>query len=933
MITRCPPPGRRLALGLLAAGLLCACANDPSQLEIIDPDATDVVTAIDTVETSDAGFEDTESEDTATAPDTHTEDTATVEEDSEAPSDALPVVDPALVAVAVRTIAPAQVPAGQPFAIECHLDNADGDPVSPPEGARVVVTMAPSTAVTRDNGVWTALSTGTLRATCSVPDLLLIDEVGASVEVVPGPPAYVATWLDRDTVIAGEEGVSVACEVFDALGNPTQDAEVTVSVSPTAGEVVSEGQVAFTVAGEYAVSCDVDGAEGDPQPVFVTPNLPASFAMARSPSEPVVATGTIVVLNASVADRFGNPIGDAPLSFTSSPGAGDVLGLGRFLLDEDGTYTLTGRVTGPTDGGVTLSDTVTVVVNGEGPTIQCESGVMKNVSLSGSYTFTGSVSDPAGIERVRVNGQNATLNANGTFSRAISPRFGMNFVEVVAEDAHGAETSRLCTLLLADYWVGRTSYLDESVMIRLEQNAIDDGSRSGVDDSLADIVDTVIDSLAFENYIESLVKGAGTSGSMCLGVNAWGFCVGGTVSWNIKIDRLDIYGNNDVTLDLLSSNRIKVSATFRDVDVRLKITGTINTTVTAEVSSLTLSMTGKVALSGGKLNFNVTSGPSASASVYVNTSLPDWIDDIINSFARNRVEQEVEDAVEAAAAAAIGPLLDGVLGNLDVGALGGSFSVPRLAGGNATLTVALQQQSLSISSSRLLVGIGTRITSSQNVNSSPTLGVPLPSSSAFTYATGSSGEARAALYVGVINQALTTLWKAGFLDGNLDAVAGGALPSGGSVTLSSTLPPVAKLRSNGSVEIGLGGLRLRVELPGLFEGPDALVAEVGALARTTPSLHGGDELRFSDIVIEEFKFSTDVANLDPTTRETLEELFRELIEDIADTALNEALPAVPIPAFDIPSNSFGLSGTFLLYGPSLSSTSHHFLLSGTMRRQ
>ena len=911
---------RRLApYGLAAVWILSGCGDggDPATVEPADAILADAMPA-------DAHAAETAQPEPAPA---DTESTEPLVEDTFVPD----TTPPAPVAVAVVTQAPEFVRAGDAFVVSCLLQDAHGNGVTPPADAQPKIASAPTdTVLTEEDGL-VATQVGQIHVHCQYPGLYLTDTVGATITVEAGPAAFVATDIDRTTVTAGDEPVAASCSVFDEYGNPLPKSPLTVQVRPDTGQVVDDDGVHFTVAGTYDVFCDVPGAENSPQQVVVVPNLPASLAIARTPTDPVVPTGTVVRIHTTVADRFGNLIEDAPIWYSSSPNPADRLGPSRFLFDEDGTYVITVRVNTQTDADVDLTDTLSVEVNGSGPSIGCQSGRMKNVSLTRDYTFTGSVSDASGVASLKVNGQSVNVSDSGGFSAPIDPRFGMNFVEVVATDTFGEETSRLCTLLLSDHYKGATSYIKESVMVRLEDEAIDDGNRSGADNSLADVVDTVIDSNAFENTMEDMVRGQGTSGSQCIGIpTPWG-CGGWNATWDIRVDRLTINGNNSVAITLLSDNRIRIATTFRDVNVRIRITGSLNTTVTARVSSLNLTMTGRVTLSGGKMNFHVISGPSASVNATLDTALPNWIDSIINAFVQNRVENEVEKAVENAAEDAIEPLLDGVLGNLDVGDLVGGFWVPKIAGGSVRLNVDLRMDTLSITSSRLLSGLGTRVTSPSNVVSAPTLGVPIPTSSAYTSATG-SGSARVAAYVGILNQALHALWKGGFMDGNVGNALGDALPAGASVALQSSLPPVARLRSNGQIELGLGGLRLTVIIPGLFEGSDALVAEVGALLRATPTL-SGSTLSFGTLNLTEFFFTSDVANLDSATRETLEDLFTTLMRDIAETALNDGLPSLPIPSFDIPSNNFGLTGSFSLVQPALGRKTHHFILSGNMRRQ
>src|SRR6185312_5629908 len=98
-------------------------------------------------------------------------------------------------------------------------------------------------------------------------------------------------------------------------------------------------------------------------------------------------------------------------------------------------------------------------------------------------------------------------------------------------------------------------------------------------------------------------------------------------------------------------------------------------------------------------------------------------------------------------------------------------------------------------------------------------------------------------HVGVFNQALHALWRAGMFNATLSAAQlGGGLPAGAGAQISTALPPVADL-SGSAVELSIGALQLSVTYPGLFGGVDAdgkplppLSVELGARATSTPAL-------------------------------------------------------------------------------------------------
>ena len=79
-------------------------------------------------------------------------------------------------------------------------------------------------------------------------------------------------------------------------------------------------------------------------------------------------------------------------------------------------------------------------------------------------------------------------------------------------------------------------------------------------------------------------------------------------------------------------------------------------------------------------------------------------------------------------------------------------------------------------------------------------------------------------------------------------------------------------------------------------------------------------------------FSTDLASLDMGTRDTLEGFLTRLLERVLRPALNDALPALPIPSFALPASlsAYGLPGGARLgiVSPSLAFEAPHFVLRG-----
>ena len=297
------------------------------------------------------------------------------------------------VAVDVETIAPERVTAGMPFVVSCVLLDAAGETHTPPESEPSSLRVEPEGSAERTGDGVVATRAGSLEVACAFPSLGLADTTPAIVTVDPGAPARVVAIADRDELVAGET-VQVTCEAVDAYGNPVPDVDATRRADPPFAGNTFDGETGtLEHAGALDLHCDVPGTESRPARVLVTPGLPASLLIPLVPERPVYAVGEVIELARVVADRFGNPIADAAVPVVSAPSGGAPLGEARYRYSHDGRYTLTATVSPPTEGDVTLTASVEVVVDSNGPAIDCGSpvdGAILDSPPGSVVTFTGS---------------------------------------------------------------------------------------------------------------------------------------------------------------------------------------------------------------------------------------------------------------------------------------------------------------------------------------------------------------------------------------------------------------------------------------------------------------------------------------------------------------------------------------------------------------
>jgi hypothetical protein len=845
--------------------------------------------------------------------------------------DPIDIVDAAL----VQTAAPEQVRAGETISVSCTILDENGEVYSS-AGRTPRIRVSPEGSVERMDGEITAVRVGTVEVSCSFPDLMLTDETPALVEIVPGSPAEVITSVDRNSTEAGGT-VNTTCEVFDAYGNRIEDAEPALSVSPSSDGTTIDGLGAtLTQSGIYDFECALDGTTTSPERVEVTPTLPAALVVAKVPDQPVYGIGQVIEVVSIVTDQYGNEIVDADVGYVSNPAADMAIGSNRFRYFADGTYVVTVTVAPPTEGDVTLSEDVEIIVNGNGPQIQCDSptdGQMVNVAPGGTLAFSGTVDDSSGVDSVVVNGTEATLDGSGSFSLPITVDFGINFLDIVATDSFGEESSRTCAFLASDRWSPPGDVLGDTVALSLGQGAIDDMDPSGSVDSLNDLLHTVVNSPGLRNTLHSSLLANNPLKPRSCDYSTFLGCV-----FRSEINYLDseLNGPNRTELTLIDGG-MRALVRLENVRIRLDVdTNLGDTRGWATIDYVQIELDFAAGLSGGRPTLSVVPGSVDVDSGNISTSfggIDGFFINIIVDLLQNTVRGLVEDALTGFVEDNFDELLDGVVGSLDISSLGSTFTVPRLDGaGNIDLNFGVGFSSVSPTSSRLLFGIGSRFTGPTNIGR-PTLGVAIPHGGTAPLLDDPDrmgSTSAVSIHLALFNQVLHALWRGGLLEATIDSsTLGGDSPDGLTAVVSGALPPVATMNGEGEVELGIGTLAMQLTYPGIFDDPIFVV--LGARASTDVALSGND-ITFGTITVTDLYFSAEGVSLDMSTRETLERFFTSLVQSIVDGALNDALPALPIPSFTLPASvsDFGLTPGMELgiTSPALATERPHFVLRG-----
>lgn len=849
-----------------------------------------------------------------------------------------------IAAVAVDTSAPTSVRAGQTVMVTCLLIDANGEEFTAPPSLSRTLRVVPEDSLERQaDGSWIAVRTGSVEVACTFSALRLTDETPAVVEVLPGAPVRVVTHVAPDSIPAGAETV-VSCEVFDAWGNVVADTAPTTRAEPSdEANTFDEPYARFVHAGRFEVFCDLPGADSRGATLEVYPNVPASLLIAKVPEQPVYALGQVIEIERLVHDRLGNLITDVevPVTSVAHPANanpryhGQALGDGRFRYQEEGRYTVTATVTPPTEGDIPLTASTTIVVDSSGPALACDSpidGGILHLAPFTSITFRGTVSDLSGVTSVRVNGAATPVAPDGTFSITMRPEYGINFVDLSAVDGTGQEASRTCAFLVADVWAPDTTTFSDTLSLRLRQAAFDDASRSGALNSLADVLHTVLNSSGLRDTLHTSLRAANPLKPSACDSTVLGVCV---LRSEVIYNNMEINGPNTTSLTLVEDG-LRATVNIRNLRINIRVRGHVaginyDTTGWVTFNSADVGVTFNPSISAGRPRVTVRPGSVSVTVGGISTNfsgLDGAIVDIVADLFEGTVRNMVRDLIRDWVTDNFDGILDGVLGGLDIDSLGTSFDVPRLDGGAPIpLQFGVGFSSLNTTSTRMLFGIATRFYAPP-AHARTTLGAPVRAGARRLDVSGTN-PAGVAVHEVVLNQALHALWRGGFLDATLGESAIPGAPAGISATLSTGLPPVAILRADKRVELQLGAMQMLLTYPELFSEP--IRVSLGARASLAVTM-SGEELAFSDLRIEALYFSTDIASLDMDTRDTIEGFLTRLLQRVAYSALEGALPAIPIPSFTLPASlsTYGLpAGAELgIVSPAFDTEAPHFVLRG-----
>ncbi|MBD91263.1 MAG: hypothetical protein CL940_13100, partial [Deltaproteobacteria bacterium] len=412
--------------------------------------------------------------------------------------------------VSVETLLPVtELIAGDSVNVTCLANDSEGHQ-GPVEG--FVVEVTPNDGVTVSALSVQCTLAGEVSVACVLGELT--DTTPASLNVLAGPPAVSSASVTPNTTLP-EETATVDCELQDAYGNRVEDADTTVEVAPTPSIVIDGKTVSGTAMGEYEVTCAGAGVESAIAATWTIEAGPAvTFGLTTIPDTPAHKVNSGIQVIGVGEDAWENPITGIPIVNVTATPEGTYTLLGEngttISFSEEGFYTLTADL----EADTAKSASIELVVDQTGPTITITSPERGLAPAGGDPTVTlsGNVADNMGtIALLTIMGEPHSVPAEGgDFTLEVPLVYGVNILDVVAEDQWGNERTAARSVLWSDehYALSPASFESDAVtkalIVDIGQQLIDDGDHDPENlNDLATIMEVVMAGLDLSGLVEN----------------------------------------------------------------------------------------------------------------------------------------------------------------------------------------------------------------------------------------------------------------------------------------------------------------------------------------------------------------------------------------------------------------------------------------------
>ncbi len=497
--------------------------------------------------------------------------------------------------------------------------------------------------------------------------------------------------------------------------------------------------------------------------------------------------------------------------------------------------------------------------DGVAPSLTVTSPARGATADGAQVTVTGTAMDDVGAVRVTVNGVEATVAADGSFTASVTLAPGIDVLETIASD--GNNQVRDVRAVLSGTLVPVATPVDDAVAAHIGPAALD---------TVGDVVASAVDAMDLAAVGRASNPIYATGGS-CLGV---------------KVNLLNVT-KSDVRIALVPATGVLTTGVeVEDVVVTLRadyklacISGSSNVTVYASAIHVDGGL--GLGLSGPALVASVRDARVAIDDLEIDASgVPDAIFDLFSS----QIESKVEAAVRDAIVDAVPGLVEDQLTEL----AGQTYAVPVLG---HTVSIAIRPSALELTAGGLFVALDGTIGVGGG-EGGYYLSTPGHADAAML---GGGGGLGIAVSDDTLNQVFAGAWAAGALDLGIDLPPGHPLglllgAKARHVDLALALPPTVTVEAEGGLRVMVGDAIIHVL------GDDG--AEIATVALSLASTIDATDAGGLALSLGRPTVFAQVLAQDPTQ----DPMYEDAVEALVDTAfgllggqVDGLLATVPMP--------------------------------------
>ncbi len=542
-------------------------------------------------------------------------------------------------------------------------------------------------------------------------------------------------------------------------------------------------------------------------------------------------------------------------------------------------------------GGPGCSADITITSPKRGAMLEGPAGV----------TVTGSVDTPGGtLKSLTVNGKTVTVGPTGAFSTPLSPKVGLNTLEVRASTTLGGEAVAVRAFTWADAYHGIAATVNAGTSLFASKTVWDDDDTSDVDD-LATVVTLVLEGIDVASVIPNPL------GSY-------------KVAWCTYTIHVQSFSLGDVDVDLTPvDGALRAIVVYPDLYTVLKAEGDgfgcidATPTVTADYLQVSLDLSVQSA-ANGQVTVTMANETATVSNLDIKLS---GVAGFLFNWIFNFFEDDVASNIESMVVQQLGQFPAALSQAIEQIAVDQAIQIPGVLGPPTTLQLFAELQGADIDESGARFDVGATLSPLAKITPWSAPGSVLrkgcgAGSDGFSFP--KSGQIEFAIADDLANQALFSLWWGGAFEGPAPADLLGGVDleeyqvAIDSVDVSFMLPPVLSDCDPGKgLVLGLGDIRV-VAVVELF-GVETVTLTAHASARVKVSAvvqtgAAGKEvgLKLGSTVfmgVELDPLSGEMAPVKPALEFLiLEHLIPPLLEDLT----GGVLAAIPVP--EIPLDGF-----------------------------